>query len=374
LQFGQGIGNYGALRDAIGKFVGQKNSNKKEWAPKEPKRTDYEGATEPHDRGAVLVAAVFDAFLNIYKRRSADLIRLATGGTGVLPEGEIPHDLVNRLADEASKTASHVLNICIRALDYCPPVDIRFGEYLRALITADRDLVPDDKWGYRPAFIQGFRRRGMYPINVRNLSLDSLCWEHPEVCFELKSMLEQLHLSWDLHIDRRKAFEVSEENGWLVHEWFRKNVKDQDTEALGFYRNPSKLTDIGGKPGKLRGFEVHSVRPVRRVGPDGQQQTDLVIEITQSWLPDDQSGKFRGGCTLIIDLEKQTIRYVVRKRVDHERRLQEQEGFQLGLAQDNLSTNYFGDTEMKREPFAMIHRYVGVENGNNQGKEEGDCG
>ena len=70
------------------------------------------------------MAAVFDAFLNIYRRRSADLIRLATGGTGVLPEGEIPNDLVNRLSQEASKTAGHVLNICIRALDYCPPVDL----------------------------------------------------------------------------------------------------------------------------------------------------------------------------------------------------------------------------------------------------------
>src|SRR5262249_45433101 len=136
---------------------------------------------EPHVLGGVLIAAVFDAFLDIYRRRSADLIRLATSGTGVLPPGEIPYDLVTRLSEEASKVAGNVLNICIRALDYCPPVDLRFGEYLRALITADRDLVPDDPWGYRPAFIQGFRRRGIYPENVRNLSSDSLCWEHPEV-------------------------------------------------------------------------------------------------------------------------------------------------------------------------------------------------
>ena len=69
LQFGQGIGKFGALRSAI---------------PKEPTPEDYRNNTEAHDRGAVLVAAVFDAFLNIYRRRSADLIRLATGGTGVL--------------------------------------------------------------------------------------------------------------------------------------------------------------------------------------------------------------------------------------------------------------------------------------------------
>ncbi|HEY5893625.1 MAG TPA: hypothetical protein VIT91_10380 [Chthoniobacterales bacterium] len=28
-----------------------------------------------------------------------------------------------------------------------------FGEYLRALITADFDLVPDDRWAYREALI-----------------------------------------------------------------------------------------------------------------------------------------------------------------------------------------------------------------------------
>lgn len=79
------------------------------------------------------------AFLKIYQKRSYDLIRLATGGTGVLPEGDIPQTLVERLANEASKTAAHILNICIRVLDYCPPMDIMLGEYVRALITADYD-------------------------------------------------------------------------------------------------------------------------------------------------------------------------------------------------------------------------------------------
>ena len=60
---------------------------------------------------------------------------------------------------EASKVAGQMLNICIRALDYCPPVDIMFGEYLRALITADFDLVPNDRLGYRIAFIEAFRKR-----------------------------------------------------------------------------------------------------------------------------------------------------------------------------------------------------------------------
>jgi hypothetical protein len=352
-QFGEGIGRYGALRSAIGVVDDQGK-----WIPAEPKSTDYQNATEAHDKGAVLVAAVFDAFLDVYRRRSGDLIRLATSGTGVLPAGEIPHDLVNRLASEANKTAGHVLNICIRALDYCPPVDLTFGEYLRALITGDRDLVPDDRFGYRAAFIQGFRRRGIYPQNVRNLSSESLCWERPETRFSLDTMFNSLELSWDLRAERKKVFQISHKNGYLVHNWFKTDpgVTDADTEALGFYRN--KRDTLNGQPGELRDFEVHSVRPVRRVGPDGQQRTDLVIEITQSWLPADASGKFRGGCTLIIDLEKRAIRYVVRKRVGHPDRIRAQEAFRMAMAEDHLGSNYFGETAITREPFAMIHREV----------------
>src|SRR2546423_9776986 len=69
--------------------------------------------------------------------------------------------------------------MCIRTLNYCPPVDITFGESLRAVITADSDLVPDDDRGYRVAFIEAFRRRGIFPPDVRTLSVDSLRWRDP---------------------------------------------------------------------------------------------------------------------------------------------------------------------------------------------------
>jgi hypothetical protein len=115
----------------------------------------------------------------VYASRCADLIRLATGGSGILPSGEISVDLANRLASEASKTAEHVLNMCIRALDYCPPVNLEFGDFLRAIITADRDLVRDDDRGYRVAFIDAFRERGIVPYQIRRLAEDSLLWEPP---------------------------------------------------------------------------------------------------------------------------------------------------------------------------------------------------
>src|SRR6185369_1156835 len=116
----------------------------------------------------------FEAFLNIYKSRVADLLRIASNGSGILPQGELHPDLVDRLAGEASKAAGHVLNMCIRALDYCPPVDITFGDYLRAIISADSDAIRDDQRDYRLAFIDAFRRRGIYPEGIKTLSVESL--------------------------------------------------------------------------------------------------------------------------------------------------------------------------------------------------------
>ena len=57
---------------------------------------------EPHERGALLVAAVFSAFTRVYDRKTRICSGSPPGGTGVLPQGEIPYDLVDRLADEAA--------------------------------------------------------------------------------------------------------------------------------------------------------------------------------------------------------------------------------------------------------------------------------
>src|SRR5690606_14473774 len=119
------------------------------WKLRPPDPQEYRTTVRPHERGRILVSAVFDALLSIYRRRTADLIRLASDGSGILRPGAIHPDLVGRLADEAARSAQHVLTMLIRALDYCPPTDIAFGEYLRAIITADYDLVADDDLNYR---------------------------------------------------------------------------------------------------------------------------------------------------------------------------------------------------------------------------------
>ncbi|WP_047488805.1 S8 family serine peptidase [Terriglobus sp. TAA 43] len=349
-QFGQAMDGSRALRSGLGT---------------KPTPSDYVNATEPHARGAVLLAAIFEAFVNLYQARSYDLQRLATGGTGVLPPGDIPYDLVTRLSVEAAQTASRVLTACIRALDYCPPVDLTFGDYLRALVTADLDIEPQAGVNARVAFISAFRARGIYPSGVRSLSEESLCWQPPNFVVprgQLGGLLKCLSLSWNLATDRRKSHDASEHNGFVL--WnFLHEMDTQDAIALGrdlgvyIVPAPGMPKEIPLRPDGYPKIEIHSVRPARRIGSNGQQATDLVIEMVQRYVEVDAVTKtqttLRGGCTVLIDLENEQIRYVIRKRVDNLSRMADMKAFTM--AASDSGSPYFLASEYS-EPFAMLHR------------------
>jgi len=169
-EFGQAVGHGGALRDALGHYVDNK------WQALQPDNAILDQIEGPHARGAILVAAVFRSFLSIYKDRVADLLRIASGGSGVLRDGELDPDLTKRLAGEAAKSARHILRMCVRAMDYIPPVNVDFGDYLRGIITADNDLYPEDDLGYRTAVIEAFTSWGIYPEKLPVITEKSLLW------------------------------------------------------------------------------------------------------------------------------------------------------------------------------------------------------
>jgi len=349
VQFGSATGHYGALRQFIGQEV---NTNV------------YQKSVEPHERGAVLVSAVFDAFLRIYSRRALLPVRLATRGSEVLPVGALSTELADALTQLTSKVASHVLTMCIRALDYCPPVDITFGDFLRAVVTADHDLVPYDPFGYRVAFLSAFSARGIYPENVRNFSVDTVVWEPPpEPIRNLQKLLPLLDLDWDLQSNREKAWLKSRQNAEKFAVWLLdpNNITDEELAVLGLQRHPKKEYPLKNADGgsincEMRGIEVHSVRPLRRVGPDGQLLSQLVVELTQSLHALDGSNLvFRGGATLIVDLVGISVAYMVRKRVDLPARVSRQQKLSADRTQER-SDNYWGVEQENAEPFAFLHR------------------
>ena len=73
------------------------------------------------------------------------------------------------VVDEGAESANHLLTISIRALDYLPPTDIRFSDYLSALLTADSEVVPDDsKYEYRQKLRASFADYGVKPAPKAN--------------------------------------------------------------------------------------------------------------------------------------------------------------------------------------------------------------
>ncbi|MBL0176904.1 MAG: hypothetical protein IPP94_16865 [Ignavibacteria bacterium] len=368
-QFGHASGSRGALRDAIGRY----DDTLQKWVKHVPDPDELARTAEVHDRGAILVAAVFDAFLSIYGSRTRDLLRLATGGSGVLRPGELHPDLVKRLADEAAKSAGHILNMCIRALDYCPPVDITFGEYLRALITADKDLMPEDALGYRTAFIEAFRRRGIYPDNVRTLSEDSLRWSGPDEdptldpgkmrglisefvrIVGLRAQVDTLRYAKSREEIWTKSAEIRKKiHGTIASEIRKAEVLQRMTGlALAEYQAPP---GVRVRRDGVPSFQIHGFREARRLREDGRILNQVFITILQKVTVehDGELHEVRCGSSIVMDLDDMSITYAIRKGLnDHPRLMRSIEYAESGQMAAALGSTYFG---AGREPFAALHR------------------
>ena len=230
--------------------------------------------------------------------------------------------MANQLAKAASKTANILFKICVRAIDYCPAVDINFGDYLRALITADRDNHPADPLGVRDALMQAFRLRGILPEDAQYFSEESLCWSpvEPNQLPDFEGLI------------------FGDPNGLTRAE------KDHNGDILRKYAQDN-AEKLGFKHGKF--ISVPSFHPAFRLTPDGSMRVDMVVEMAQTAdIPYDKKkpelGTFpmRSGSTLLIskpplqdgDYGPGQIRYLIRRRIDGpygERRQRRQRDFNL---------------------------------------------
>lgn len=294
-QFGHGLGTNQALRSALDK----------------PDRKLIGRMYEPHDRGAILVAAVFDGFFATYQRRIKDLLRIATGGTGVLPGGDLHPDLVNRIASEAARSAESVLRMCIRAFEYLPPVDITFGDYLRALVTADFELSPDDEFGMRAAVIEGFRQRGIYPSAVASLAEGSLLWPRAEGLADFPAeVLGRLVVdaaTLGSRTQRRESKDPSTSTE-RVSTYYPQHA----AQRLHQYATDNALA-LGLDDRKA--IAVEGFHSVFRVAPRGELLIEHVAQFTQQdEAADETLGGLvvRGGTTVVASADG-TVRYVISK-------------------------------------------------------------
>lgn len=172
---------------------------------------------EPHARGEILVAAVAQTLLRIWHERLDSLHRQNTPISTA------------RAAEEGAKAAAHLLDMCIRAIDYTPPIEFLFADFLDAIIASDREVAPDDEHHYRDILIEAFGEYGIVPPaqGVHDVSTTAG------------------HLDYSaLHLDE---------------------LKTDDNEVFRFVWENAPALEI-----KTEYYlSVESVEPARRVGPDG---------------------------------------------------------------------------------------------------------
>lgn len=245
---------------------------------------------EPHKCGELLVAAMLNVFLRVWLKRlekymeDRDAVDVAV------------------VVDEGAESANHLLTISIRALDYLPPTDIRFSDYLSALLTADSEVVPDDsKYEYRQKLRASFADYGVKPAPKAN---KEGYWRPVE---------------GELTYDR-------------TH--FDSLMRDPNEIFRFIWDNRIKLKlepddDFSGKVYT----KMQSVRPCIRVGPDGFTVRETVSEYVQMstlsfseldplgltkdievTIPPDTEINLYGGGTLIFD-EYGRLKYHVRNNV-----------------------------------------------------------
>jgi hypothetical protein len=187
---------------------------------------------EPHHRGEVLVAAVMDAFLNVWVRRLGPYIH-----DGALDRG--------RAVEEGAGVADRLLTICIRALDYCPPTDLQFCDFASALLTADWEMYPRDaKYFFRDELRDSFRRYGIRPASAG--TRETGAWDPPEE----EPVYDRTHFE-EMQRDPDEVFRFIWENRRL------------------FRLHENAYT------------RVLSVRPCLRTGADGFVLRETVVEYVQ---------------------------------------------------------------------------------------------
>ena len=344
----------------------------------------YSETFEPHDRGSVLVRAVFDAFFRTYTSRVEDLIRIATGGSGQLGAGYLQPDLVNRVTEEAGDTAQRVLDLCIRAFDYLPPIDVTFSDYLRALVTADIELNPDDPYDLRSNLVDAFFARGIHPAGVFSLNEESLLWKPPA------DSLIAYNLSRDV-LDRLAGYQAERWGAKTSRAARREWTEVNDAfRTFGMENAPALELD----PNLY--IEVKGFYSMFRIGADGQLLTEAGVQFVQT--PEIASGDLgglvpRAGTTVIFSGDG-SVRYVIAKPLqldvglpgqlpgEEDPRLQAMRKFVAACDERDPHYAWAGPAYdvasrmLRRFNFALVHQVIepiAIQSDDDAGKEVADA-
>ena len=192
--------------------------------------------------------------------------------------------------------------------------------------------------------------RGIYPLELDTLSVDTLRWQGVELNItpdQLSGLIGQLKQYAD------KCFYISSREELFTETRLQRQELHAAIEKI-LEEVPEVAVKLGLDPN--HGFEVHSLHRSLRVGPDGQYLPQIIMALTQTRRlkldGTDEAHDFRGGTTLIIDLSKVEIQYAIIKRLNSDTREARTIDFVKQAMQDPLQRLLLTPTQ---EPFGAMH-------------------
>ena len=157
----------------------------------------------PHRRGEILVAAIMQAFIDIWVHRISSL--------GELEDGYLSRA---RVIEEGNAIAARVKSMAIRALDYAPPVDLSFGDFLSALFTVDYELNSNDSaYQFRQRIMDSFKTFGITPSSTKGEEPGLWLREERELLYDgshFESLQRDHHEVFRFIWDNRKSLGLSD--------------------------------------------------------------------------------------------------------------------------------------------------------------------
>jgi hypothetical protein len=283
---------------------------------------------EAHRRGEILVAAMLTAFVEMWSRRLVALIR---------DRQRVDR---SRAIEEGADIADCLLTSAIRALDYAPPVDVTFGDYLSALLTADREIRPSDtRYNLRENVLEAFRAFGIEPasemaggywkpapegLDYSRTHFDAMrrdkdevfhfVWEnrevlrlHPEAFTRVETVRPCMRVGADGFVLNETVCEYVQILEPLASELdsvgMRKPKRMPDSKKLRLFGGGALIFDEYGR------LKYHVYNPLRSVGRQ-QKRLDFLWD----------SGALRGESTARLSISRMHLRRATRsiKRAEEE--------------------------------------------------------
>jgi hypothetical protein len=288
---------------------------------------DDEDFDEPHRRGEILVAAVMRAFVDAWVRR---LDAPDAAKTEMIE--------IRRVVEEGSDVARTLLTMAIRGLDYTPPVHLRFGDFLSAMITADSEIRADDnRYGLRQGLLDWFARYGIPPASgtadgVWRPSGIQLVSEGVRFGSLQTDAVEMFRLVWA----NRRELELTP-SAYMRIASLRPSLRTSPDDGLPLRETVAECVQYV----KIRASELHLY---------GLSKPDQ--------MPDDTEIALEGGSTLVLD-DYGRLKYEVHNRLPNPAREKD-----VYRAQQRLQYLYEQGHYEKGASFAQrlaaIHRLRGI--------------